>query len=201
MRIALDVDDVCLEFNKMLCTKIAEEFSTVIDIEDITHWDWWNDTCDIAFPKNNMWEWLKSNPSYWAEAPPMPGALNGIKELKRKGHTVHLVTSKPDWARQSMWAWLAKHNPTVDGITIVTSRGNKLQHPQSKLQAVGHLHDMIIDDKAETCLEWEKTGKAVILFDRPWNRDVEESSNLRRAKNWTEILRLVEMFEQSLVSA
>src|SRR5258708_3999182 len=55
--------------------------------------------------------------------------------------------------------------------------------------------DFLVDDKPENVEAFAKTGQGIsILFDRPWNRKF----NWLRARDWTDVVHLIEHHSKNL---
>ena len=224
MKIAVDMDDVVVAMNEGCLKALNREYGVNMKLEDITYWNWWTGGCPIDFGpcttcsgtgesqdvsvegdmgrygmcptcrgtgERTMWNWFQDRSFLWPNFKPIDGALGGLDMLKRRGHETFLVTSKPEWAQFTAGQWMGNWKPHVRGLITVGTG-------ESKLDVVGSWCDAIIDDKPKTIQEWDKAGRKSILFDRPWNRELQRTGvgNWFVADNWREILEIVTVWEK-----
>lgn len=107
------------------------------------------------------------------------GALFGLITLKRKGHSVHLVTSRYAGRRSqaNTERWLEYHKVPYDSLTF------------TKDKTIVRC-DIWIDDKPANVQALHDDGQIAYLFDQPWNRG---SKLPRVVTGWGEFLRLVKL--------
>lgn len=79
---------------------------------------------------------------------------------------------------------LKRNNVKYDKIVHVRSHEDKLS---DKIR-------IYVDDNPVTAKEFSEEGKYIVLFDRPWNRDVKENGRIKRAATWTEAARKIKEF-------
>ncbi len=182
MHIAVDLDDVVLDFVGNLVAVLQREYGSTLTQEDITEWDLRKVLDPIV--GENWWHWWKRRDWLWAQAPAVPGAIGGLTTLRRKGHYLEVVTSKPDWAEAQTWRWLGKWRPPVQQVTIVGPDARKVDFTEA---------DLIIDDKPDNCLQFVNEDREAILFDRPHNRS---EQRFMRVASWENIPTLVEYLSQ-----
>ena len=182
MRIAIDLDDVVLDFVGNLCATLQREYASTLVPDDIVEWDLRKVLDPIV--GENWWHWWKERDWLWAQAPAVPGAIGAIRTLRRAGHYLEIVTSKPDWAEAQTWRWLGKWRPPVQRVTIIGMDEQKIDRTDAEL---------LIDDKPETCNTWAEAGRSAFLFSRPHNRShrVPAHGLVSRVNGWWDILERV----------
>lgn len=75
-----------------------------------------------------------------ALARPLPGAIDAIRHLKEKGHTV-IIYSARTWAEYELTVdWLVRHNVAYDQLILGKPQG-----------------DFWIDDRAVPHVDWQST--------------------------------------------
>lgn len=185
MKIALDIDDVVMDFWRSLEESITLEFGIDLDYEANTDF---NNTpvsrLDVFGPGLTWWDWLRSRDWVWATFGPVPGALGGIQRLRDRGHYVELVTKKPEWAEWTVWKWLGRWRPAANSVRILGLDDNKAEFSDARI---------LIDDNLDNIQKWLDTGREAIIFDRPWNRLTRIAP---RAYDWDEVLELVQIAER-----
>jgi len=182
MHIAVDMDDVVVEFFAFIVECINREYGTSVDVRECRDWDD-NDVKKLTVfgPGKTWWDWLRARDWLWTKCPAVPGAIGGLQALRDDGHYVELLTSKPDWAEWVVWAWLGKWRPAVNRVTIAGS--GQVKHELS--DAI-----LLVDDGLHNIEPWVATGRSAIKFARPWN----EGRGARRiweARDWAQVLHLV----------
>lgn len=184
MKIAVDLDDVVLDF--MTGVRRAVETEYGVTIPEYEHWDM-SERLDpiIGF---SWWKWLRRRDWLWPNFPAIPGAIGGIDRLRQQGHYVECVTSKPDWAEFATWKWLGKWRPAFQRVTIVRSSDKKSAFTDAEL---------LIDDKMSNCEDFAREHRTAYLFERPHNRSASiagwAGERISRAHNWEDVLFMVEM--------
>ena len=179
--VALDLDDVVLDFVGGVCEVITRDFGVEVCREDITNWNFGQFVDHII---GRPWfEWLEDHSELWGDKfRPLTGAIGGIEKLRRAGHYLEIVTAKPGWAEDATWDWLAKYKPRVHRLTIVP-----LDHISNKHEVTDA--DVLVDDKFENCEEWAKDGRPALLFSQPHNADHEfMPDGVTRVRNWRGVL-------------
>ena len=194
MHVAVDLDDVCMEFFSSVCKEVAIAFPAEnLDPErmyqDTTDWHK-NPVKDLTcFGKGRTWwDWLKDNKFLWATFLPVPGALAGVEQLRKQGHWVEALTSKPAWAEFVVWRWQNIWQFPFNTVTIVPTGTSKLEMSYA---------DVLVDDRLSTCLEWQEARgpDSAILYKRPWNMQTEDVT-LRKASSWEYVLDQVKRIDQ-----
>lgn len=192
-RIAVDCDDVLVDFFPRVLAAHNKEFGTDLRPDDITTWDENPLKMSPHFGPGCMyatwWDWLRDRHWLWSTCDAVPGAVGGLSKLAAAGHHIELLTAKPAWAKREMTSWLAKWHPTFDQLTFVDLDGSKPEASQAMV---------LIDDRPQNVEEWCAAGRVAILFDRPWNREVSLAwhplfGNATRAADWSEVLELMEI--------
>jgi len=181
--VALDMDDVCLDFVGGLIRAAKTEHNVDIDPESITDFNLRPFLDPVV--GQNWWKWLRERPWIWSEVfGPVNGAIGGIERLRREGYYLEIVTSKPQWAEPSVWRWLGKWRLPVQRVTIV-------DHADKDLRKVDVTDArVIVDDKPENVQGFLDEGRRGIIFDRPHNRSI-ALPGAERAKDWSDVYAMV----------
>lgn len=192
MHVALDLDDVCVDFFNGVVDAFTREYGVRPPFDGSP---WGPDA--HAFTKHPLllasgydswWDWLRDREWLWANFPAIPGAIGGIQLLRAQGHYVEIVTSKPDWAEHNVWKWLGLWRPAVNAVTITKKDERKVDRTAA---------DLIIDDKLQTCLEFVDEGRKAVWFNRgpagipPLARAFVPPLHLFEAHNWEEVIEIV----------
>ena len=180
MRIAVDLDDVVVAFVPGLLAAVKKEYDVDIPIKDIKEWNL-HPILDPVIGRS-WWAWLRQREWLWANFPAVDGAIGSIDQLRRDGHWVELLTSKPEWAEHNVYKFLGKWRPAFNRVTIVGPEDNKALFTDA---------DILIDDKPQNCLEFVSTGRNAILFYADHNRYEEVPKGVYRAQGWREVMKII----------
>jgi uncharacterized HAD superfamily protein len=183
MRIAVDLDNVTLSFQDHWAQLYAEWFDTHIDPVELTAWDAITDATHFRTGAE-FFDWFH-RAGGWDNMPWIPGAPGGIDHLIGSGHQVTFVTARSgdavrktrDWHQWSPW-------PDVPLRFAITKSALDL--------------DLYIDDAPPVAQDVLASGKPVIVFDQPWNRDLPQQPLLYRAHGWREVVEYVEAWGVNL---
>lgn len=189
--IAVDMDDVLVDFVGGLVAAIKLEHNVTITREQLEECGW--DLHPLLDPiiGRSWWSWLRESEWLWARFPAVPGAIGSIDKLRRQGRYLELITSKPEWAEHNVWKWLGHYRPAFNRVTIVSPNERKIDLTTASL---------LIDDKPENCLDFISEGRNAILLSVPHNTKYTSSPRdplnlLHRAKDWPDVLRTIERIE------
>lgn len=177
--IALDLDDVCLDFTGGLRAAVAREFG--IEVPPFSAWE----IRDVLDPiiGESWWAWMRKRDWLWKTFPAVEGAIGTIMQLRRDGYYLEIVTSKPEWAEASVWQWLGRWRPAVHRVTIVDDKQRKVDWTEAQV---------LVDDKVAGCQHWIDEYRNAILFQRPHNEsDLTIHPRLYHASNWQEVRKLI----------
>ena len=180
--IALDLDDVILDFTGGVALAVKKEYGVEVVFND---WDMSKVLNPII--GYNWWTWMREREWLWANFDAVDGAIGGIESLRRRGHYLEIVTSKPDWAEHNVWKWMGKWRPRVNKVTITGPKDDKIRFTNAS---------MIVDDKPETVNQWQDRGRRAILFERQHNKLVQEAMRpgVVVAHNWSEVVTMCNSF-------
>ncbi len=179
--IAVDMDDVLVDFVGGLVSAIETEFGERINENQLEKAGWNLHPLLDPIVGYSWWTWLKRREWLWANFPAVDGAIGGIERLRNQGHFMELVTAKPAWAEHNVWKWLGKWRPAFNRVTIVETTACKADATTA---------DLLIDDKPGNCDHFLAQGRRAILFVRPHNRAVK--TDYVHAFSWRDVLYLLE---------
>ena len=162
IKIAVDLDDVCLDFTGGLRAALKKEYNVELNEDDITDFNLGPFLNPII--GRSWWKWMRDREWLWANFSAVDGAMGALEVMHLKGHYLEILTSKPEWARHNVWKWIGKWRPPVDRVTIVGPEDKKVDFSDSMV---------LIDDKPQNIFDWEAAGRIGILFGRPYNKGSE----------------------------
>lgn len=187
--IAVDVDDTVAHLIERWLQLYNKDYDDDMRPGDVDRWA----ISECVKPEcgTKIWEYL-GRPDLYDFVRPVPGALEGVAEIRAMGHRVVFVTScgsHPTTIGRAgdKYQWLLKHgflsgpNAHLDFIVCA-----------DKTQVAA---DVIIDDRADTVDAWLRARRPAILVDRPHNHSA-KGLNVVRAHNWQEIVTKVKRLEK-----
>lgn len=192
LHVAIDLDDVTLDFFQGVIDSMYREFGVMLLKEDVTTWD--NNPVKLFDWKSHgyksWWDWMKDHDWLWATFPAIPGAMGGIHALREQGHYVECVTSKPDWAEATIWTWMGRWKPEFQRVTITKLNDSKADATDAEI---------LVDDKPQNILEWIESDedRLGVLFDQPWNRGQIIPERVIRVATWEGVLEAVNVYEEA----
>lgn len=195
MKIGLDLDGVVYDFQSTFIHMVNYEFG----VEFPPGLDWWDswDSAD-AYMTQEQIDWIWSNgvrKGLFRHGHLLKGAHDGAQKLAVAG-TVELVTHRPAAAMRDTIAWLNHHFGADDpypfsGVHLLTNG-----EPKSSVPGI----NVYIDDGAHIADDViENTNSVLLLWDRPYNRDVEPGGDrLVRISSWDEAIQELERVDGRL---
>ena len=173
-RVAVDLDDVVLDFVGGLCEAVHTEYGVMVPQEAITDFNL-KPFLDPIIGRS-WWSWMRDRDWLWSHFPAVPGAIGTLDRLRREGFYLELVTSKPEWAEHNVLRWLGKWRPPFNQVTIVGPKDRKVDFTDAFV---------LVDDKLDNLVEFSAEGRFGILFTRPHNTKYELlPPRVVRADDW-----------------
>lgn len=180
MRLGIDLDGVVADFNAGWMKLHADEFGTELTSDLVDRWDGLHQLGGFE-NMNEFWRWAQggeSRPSIFRHLEPYPEAIESLNRLRRSGHDIVIVTTKPDWARTDTFRWLADHALPTNEVHLADRK--------SEVAC-----DVYLDDAPHVLHELveHRSDRSICRFVRPWNRPVEGTTDIRA---WTEFIEHVD---------
>ena len=181
-RVLVDMDGVLALFDQGIIDRWNERNGTNITRADVNIWHMEevlkNDRYGLSsVGLIDMW---MTEPDFFATLPVMPGAIEGFNYLRQEFKEVFIVSSIGHVYKNiydGKRRWLEKYLPDF---------------PRDNFFAVSRKHfikaDCLIDDGSHNIKSWVDDGGFAIVFDAPYNQDVQESHNCVRLKGWDGIV-------------
>lgn len=191
LNLGFDLDEVVVnitgEIEKYLKYKYdiywpAEYFKEYGLIDGTYHED---EKLNVTIQKD-LWKVVNS-PEFQLFAAPFDGAKKAISKLKKAGHKIFFVTSRPKQNKDFTVEWLKHHDIPFDKLNVIGHDEEKgVYGPKLNL-------DVFVDDLEKHLISMSNHKKprsrGLLLFDRPWNI---KETRFNRMKNWQDIIDYVE---------
>lgn len=183
MIIGVDLDGVVVDFQNTWAELYIEYFDHWIAPEALDKYDALLDETHFENIQE-FYAWFH-RASGWHKLPYLPGSRGGVDAILAAGHEVRFITARP---------WNAKI-PTDDWLMLSPWSGTRevRLHVLSNGESKGTIKcDIYIDDTPSVIDDLVKQAKQVIVFDQAWNRDVHNGHYVRRARDWDDVVQLVD---------
>lgn len=123
------------------------------------------------------------------KAKPVEGAREVLQKLKKSGHKIHLVTSRPKQNQPLTFKWLRQNDIPFDTLDVIG------HEDQKGFYGKRYRLDMYVDDLVkhlESMWAYKKSWrKGLVLMTKPWNTTHIDGTRFIRLDTWHDILRHV----------
>lgn len=179
--ILIDLDSVVFLTHEVIAQEVYRKWGIKIDYEKLT-------THDIAECYNidgrELWELVKKVICL-NELPPEQFVSTVLPNII-ENYNVHFVTHRPDCALTPTIKQI-KNLGVPEPYTIQIVNDHRYDDCKYKYMLDKNIK-IAIEDKAETILDIHtNTDANILIFDRPWNRNLKETYRMRRVYSWLEI--------------
>ena len=188
MRIAFDLDCVCINTTERLVEYINERLPVNLRMEDITTY-----SIEAALPEQYQWivEAGFRDSIMWKGVKVLPFCPEVIDQLYNEGHEIFFATSSLPQNLRKKINHLARNLHLPEGYVerhTINIRDKYLLNV-----------DVLVDDCADHITHPKKKYYGIVL-DYPWNRgeDVDNTPCTTRAFGWCSILEKIHMIERLL---
>ncbi len=195
MKIAVDLDDVLIQFNKGFLDYHNKKYNTSFDMVSDRPFRY-DEFLGISVEEVvvRVVDFYKS--SEFMKLKPMDFSQESVNKLVKNNKLI-ILTSRPPDMRGLTEVWTKKYFGNVFEEIILTGQfdlsANKKEITKS---AVCEEKDvsLFIDDAVHYIEEVSRIGVKCLLFDRPWNKSYDPPKNVKRVMNWKEIVDAVSGF-------
>ncbi len=198
-RIYVDLDDVLAETAETFLRVLDERFGKRMSFEQITNFDL---GASFDLDEDGLASFLEAahQPRVLESIRPMPGAAETVGDWIERGFEVVVVTGRPPSTEGLSRSWLSNNRIPHSSLRFVDKYSRLDPFDGGHGAAVPALDEISLDgfrlaveDNLEIAARLsENPSLAVVLFDRPWNRDVsrqpaEALRRITRCNGWNEI--------------
>lgn len=194
MKLGFDLDEVVVNLTAEFTTYLDTTYGVEWTIDDFTTYDIHHCTFtpEDEDLNNRIRDDLKekaNDPDFQFAAEPYKEAQQALMKLKRDGHKIFFITSRPKQNQPLTYRWLHVNDIPFDKLFV-------LGHEEPKGPYGWRLKlDMYVDDHIDHLVSMQKYKKrwrkGLLLLDKPWNGAYIDASRYTRVGNWKDILRHV----------
>lgn len=171
----VDFDGVVADISAGVCERIAEAFGFEAPLASWTTYDF----SHLPLPKprrKKLMNEIFSDREIYAQASPIPGALEALCLLDCWGWKIHAVTARSLHLREVTRRWARSHDLPL--TSIIHTKALLKMHAARELKVVAAIEDNPAEAEllAGVCESW--------LLDQPYNAS-HRSSRVKRAKTWS----------------
>ncbi len=188
MTVGVDVDDVVTDFVNPLLEFVNKTRSTRFSYEQVycyNLWEVWGCTRDESI--EIVRDFYRS--PQFDSLPIIPGTAEALKTIAQK-HTLTFITSRFAEAIPKTPIWFDRYCSLPKPRIIYCGEYQSGRDVAKADICLQEGIDCIIEDNAKYALECAQKGIKTILFNRPWNQNIEHE-NIHRVKKWAEALELI----------
>lgn len=172
MKIGVDIDSVVCELMPTVMKHINQKTKKKNTVNDVTNWnmkfgneDLFENIVEVLDTDRHILNFPVVEDSQWA-----------IKWMLKQKHEIMFITSRRDRLKANTKKWIEKNFGNFE-----------VYHTGPEENKNGYEVDVLIDDSPQHITRFAEGGGKAIVFDRPWNRDIQDSKNIYRGKDWAEI--------------
>ena len=184
-RLAVDLDGVLADTMAACCKIINNRYSSHFKVSSFNRWKAWE---TLGISKNEFFHILDQAWSEWNSIPPTEDRLDEKVGKLLEFCDLDIVTGRSAHTVASAKSWLETQE----------IRFNAFVRTDSGMDKVNLNYDVFIDDSPELMLALSsKPNGYAILYNQPWNEEVEELPKILRANSWDQIPELVHQVLES----
>ena len=177
MKILIDIEGTLADIHRVIVRDYNIKHKTSYSIHSITDWD----LSEFPLTKKRFLKKVdKLWQERWSKIPPTEGSLRAkLTRISEYNH-VDLGTNNGK-NLSSMLMWQKKNLGTTFKVIGFAGKYNKLM--------VADYYDIFIDDEPGLAEQLTELGKQLLLYDRPWNRNIKDSKYVQRIYSFTDVIR------------
>jgi uncharacterized HAD superfamily protein len=196
MKIAIDIDDVLLQFVPTMIKYLNATYKTNLTVEEFVSyhfWEVWGGTREEAIQKVNDFH----NTSYFDQIPPVTGALEAVQQLK-KNNELFIITSRPYYMIPKTQKCIDHYFPNSFKEIHFTNQYSAEGSHVTKGDICNKLNiEVLIEDSLQFALDSCVPGRKVLLMNRPWNASPELPEGIIRINSWEDALAQISTYQNN----
>jgi len=183
MKIALDVDGVLADIIHLWIENYNKQYNKSISKKDINQWDFWR---NIGLDKYEFYRQLSNSWEQWKDVPTTENDIASAVDRLHSLGRVDIVTARDKESTNYVINWLEHNGIKFNEYVAVLDGRDK-----AKLD-----YDVFIDDSPHNVERMASKGSNVLLYDQPWNRDV-NSRKIIRIKKLIESINIISALHEN----
>lgn len=194
LTVLCDMDGILVDLFRYWLDRIAEDYGVRVHPSEINQWSMHKCGMLQQLGAAKVYAYLQQ-PGFFYNAPALPGALEGLKQLIDLGHDVYIASSpSSSISAKEKFDWLAEKAPWL--------KTEKIFLANKKTMIRG---DVLIDDHPDTALDYSRAwpDSLPIAIGYPYNIHLANHPNVviagnydDTAKAWKGIVAAVEKFRE-----
>lgn len=189
MILGFDIDEViCFTVDKTI-TYLKDKWDIQLNREEINIYEFSKHPLlegnDIVL-EDLYCQYRHPSLSFYEDCLPDKKGVDVIKKLKRAGHLIYFISSRPVGSEDKTALWLRKHKIPfnyIKHVGVSDAKGRVCK--QLKLDFYMDDYGKCLDSLLEQKKFWHR---GIAVLDKPWNRDY-NNEKVMRIKKWHDVLR------------
>ncbi len=192
-KIAVDVDDVLLDFTRALIGFHNSMYNTSLRRKDFSTYDL-EKVFEVTFEEKTKRMNLFYESPYFFNLVPIKDARESLSLLSRENEII-IITSRPKFIQKETEKSLERYfNGSYSDIFYSAGYYQPGGIPKSKI-CLNQGVSFLIDDCLKFVVECNSLGISSFLIDTPWNQQDVGGTLIARVKGWKEILEKIKESE------
>jgi|SRR3989344_5252880 len=191
MKIAIDIDEVITDTTTALVNYYNRNYNgRRLRFDDFTQYHI-EDVLGISKKEGEAIFERFFNSGEFDKIIPIEGAINSIRDLARE-NDISILTARPDSYRGKTENWFDKYLQEFKKRIIYSDDASSNYRTKAEIcrnMEIG----LILEDHFRYSVECANAGIDVVLFDKPWNKNIKHK-RIKRVKNWNEAVWRIEEF-------
>ena len=181
MHIGLDFDDTLLDTRRVFVGILNRIHGTNHQLEALQDYYLMNTFgCTMEYLESVFTEHFEELHAM----DPFPGVQTTIQQALARGHVITVITARPEIHMPPLRQWLARHHLPGDRVISASQSGEKARRAaEAKI-------DVFVDDNPRHALALAARGIRVLLLDRPYNRQCQDS-HITRVADWQAVSQIL----------
>jgi len=178
MKLAIDIDDVVLATTEKIVSILKDKYDLLVNVDDINVFNM-EESVGVD-PKLIPVVVNEAINSEYIE--PIFGAVSTINWLGNYYEPIYFISNRYSYeSTLEQIQYLELDTEYEIKLCGKTSDGTP-----NKAELINDLGiTTVIEDRMETILDiCVRTSANILVFDRPWNKDIEENDRIYRVRNW-----------------
>mgnify|MGYP006286362713 CR=1 FL=1 len=190
MRIGVDLDEVLADYLNAVLKYYNFTKGTDLKWEDFFSYDFWKvwgGTVEEMI--DELYAFYQS--SYFKSMGLVKGAKEGIAEL-RKDNELFIITSRQDDISEVTRNWVEENFPGVFAGVYFVNNYSRTGQRRTKVEVCDQLKiEVLLEDQTKYALECVSDNRKVVLFDYPWNQELDQREGIYRVADWPEAIEVI----------